>query len=53
MPVSVDQKPTALNRPVHVKLPKPTNVVDGDQQVSQETTNIYYEYFCTAPFTGM
>ena len=48
----VAQKPPAHKRKVHVKLPKPTNVVDGDQQVSQETTNVYYQYFCTAPFTS-
>ena len=52
MPGQVAQKPTALKRPVNFKLPKPTNVVDGDQQVSQETTNVYYQYFCTVPFTS-
>ena len=32
----VAQKPTALKRPVHVKLPKPTNVVEGGEMSSQE-----------------
>ena len=46
------EKAPALKRPVHVKLPKPTNVVDYPA-ASQELTDAYFQHFCTATFTGM